>query len=770
MADFEALSKISGFSIYVEDVYTSSVTQGYTLATPFVTRINLTAGSSPAQVLNACTLIWNFGDGTIYQTRDVENSVLQSTSHVYNWPGQYEVKLSAISNDGVSSVTFSKTLSVVNFCGDTLQWDFSSWSDLLSTNVNAGAVPHGYQSCPPGDFNVATPITFRFTTSTTLSDRISFDLYSQNSLSQPWDVPTYENKYANLRPRWRFTDLDGNVVSNIKPTEDQLQAVIIDKNGRTPNAPGYDSTTQALVGYTGAIDIYYIDDIPSLTYNDSGATFTVNVPRIWVSYNNQSYPNYQDKNDGTFPSFSNNTVSLTSLFYVKNLSADHFNLTVNGSNISLPSTLWPDTSGMFFITVNSASAASALDSYANKTLLNYPVSNIPLLPITISTSVLGAATFEDNGFNFSRTDSLGRDTGGFYKNIFYTLSNTSNLLSSGSLTASFDVLATFFGTIVEPPPDPLSGYNPYTRVAAATSTANTFRSISVTGSSLHTFINFDKNYFVRKINENFNYGAQLQTYALQPTIASNNNLFAFLSAIAGNSYTTEDNFGTKTYEKISNFVTNTQDVDNSEVNSLYSLTNVIDNEFDNYNLNPPPVLKRAFDLFSTPHERLWGTREKYNTDFNNRLNHVNLGNALTAYNINTTIVSAGQKIVLNSIFDSSFYELLEVPVINSYASVTAANMQSHFTSGMSYPLTAYPLSSFYGWGVKTPVANYYKFWVFNDVYSNKPVNNLIDWNNNANSLSTTLSESNSSVEEWYKDGGILENIYSYYIYKGLDLL
>jgi len=121
MADFEALSKISSFSIYVEDVYTSSVSQGYTHATPFVARINLTSGSSPAEILNSCTLIWNFGDGTIYQIQDVENSVLQSTSQAYNWPGQYEVKLSAISNDGVSSITFSKTLSVVNFCGDTLQ-------------------------------------------------------------------------------------------------------------------------------------------------------------------------------------------------------------------------------------------------------------------------------------------------------------------------------------------------------------------------------------------------------------------------------------------------------------------------------------------------------------------------------------------------------------------------------------------------------------------------------------------------------------------------
>jgi hypothetical protein len=179
-------------------------------------------------------------------------------------------------------------------------------------------------------------------------------------------------------------------------------------------------------------------------------------------------------------------------------------------------------------------------------------------------------------------------------------------------------------------------------------------------------------------------------------------------------------------------------------------------------------------MFSISHNRLWGTRDKYNINFNNAGNHTNLGVSLTAYNIDTAIVSAGQKIVLNDIFTSSFYELLEIPRITSYASVTAANMQSYFPlstyPASSYPLTAYPLSAFFGWGVNTPVKSYYKFYVYKDEYNNTPVCNVIDWNTKSDGLSTTLSEANSSISEWYKDGGILENIYSYYLYKGLDLL
>ena len=54
--------------------------------------------------------------------------------------------------------------------------------------------------------------------------------------------------------------------------------------------------------------------------------------------------------------------------------------------------------------------------------------------------------------------------------------------------------------------------------------------------------------------------------------------------------------------------------------------------------------------------------------------HINLGSELSAYNINTTVVSAGQKIVANDIFYPQNYELIEVPAINSYSSITARNL------------------------------------------------------------------------------------------------
>lgn len=751
---------ITGFSVKYADYTTVNAVSGYVHATKIIASINTVANVSKSFILNNFSLFVTFGDGTLVEVVSATNNTLVTEPFAYDWAGIYQIKLTVVNKDNSNSKVYTSPFSAYNYLTDALSWNYSTWADLTSAIRANGGIFHGYQSCPPGEFNSPVPLVVNLTTSNRVSSNILLDLYSENSQSQPWEIATLNNKYSNLRPRWRFTDLDYNIVNSL--TSSNPTPVYINALGTETSAG-----SGTLVGFRESLSFYYIDDIPSLTY--SSGNYSVSVPTLWVVANMFSYPNYQDSNDKEKPSYSNSTIAVSSLFYVKNLSADHFKITVNGGNISLPGTLWPSVTSNFIVTVNSISADGINSNlYGDKVLLNYPIEYNDSA-ITLTTQPILASTFLVSSFYLSRKDSVDRDIGGFYRNALFTIGTNSDLLSSGICSATLYASTSAISLISEPPPNYTSGYNPYTRAAAA-SAAGAVGLVSLSGVTYYNIIDFNKTYFVRKINEDFNYGAQLKAYALQPTIAINDNLFTFLSAAAGNSYTTEDNFGTKAYEKIANFTSNIQDVTTGGVNELYSLSKLVDTEFDNFNLNPPPTLKKAFDLFSTSHDRLWGTRDKYNINFDNSKNHTNLGRLLSAYDIRTAIVSAGQKIVLNSIFDSDFYELLEVPTINSYASVTAANMQTYFTSVTSYPCTAYPLSAFFGWGVKTPVEDYYKFWVYNDVYNNTPVNNLIDWNTKTDGLSTTLSENISSTVEWYKDGGILENIYSYYLYKGLDLL
>lgn len=743
-------------SITLKETTTSTpIISGYTYATSIQGVVGSPIGVSPADVLNNFSLFVFFGNSQEIEINQVTSNTLITFPITYNWPGTYEVKLVVVPKNGCALSTFTKTFTAVNYVTDKLTWNNSNWPDMTPSNINNGAVYHGFQSCLPGPLNNATALTFNYTISNLLSSNIIFNLYSENSLSQPWEA-VLNNKYAQLRPRWRFTDLNNNYTSSISAFNST--PIYIDPLGNIS-----DSVNGILVGYTGTVDFYYIDDIPSLNYNN-GFVYPV-LPTLWVIYDTINISNSQDKNDGGAPSYSNSTVILSSYFYVKNLSADHFNITVNGGSISLSETAWPDTDTTFIATINSAITSSS--SFSNITLLNYPLLGTLNSTIFATVTPSAAATVYTSGFNFNRYDSVSRDSGGYFKNIISTLPLSSLLLSSGTLSTTLTLSAQILKTIIEPPPA-IGGYytasNAYNNITYALST------VSLKGITSFNVNNFYKNYFVRKINENFNYGSQLQSYALQDFIASNTNLITFLSAVAGDNVHPTENFGTVAYEKIANFVLNNQDPTTSNVNQLYSLASMIDTEFDNYNYNLPPVLQRQFDLYSNSKERLWGAREKYNTNFNAITDHVNLGNALTAIPLSTTVV-AGQKVVLNDIFNSNFYELIEIPLITSYASITANNMQAYFppANQLSFPLNSYPLSSFYGWGVKTPVATNYRFFVYSSHPTNTPVNSLIDWTTYTDSLSTTLNE-NIPLSAWYADGGVLENIYNYYISKGLNLI
>jgi hypothetical protein len=134
------------------------------------------------------------------------------------------------------------------------------------------------------------------------------------------------------------------------------------------------------------------------------------------------------------------------------------------------------------------------------------------------------------------------------------------------------------------------------------------------------------------------------------------------------------------------------------------------------------------------------------------------------------MVSAGQKIVVCDLFNPSYFELIEVPAITSYSSVTARNLQRLLPTVAypiySYPLTYYPLSALFGWGLITPVKENYNFYVYDPVTDITQVEGIINWDDQY----TTLSEHLSSHADWVKDEGYLETIINYNIHKGLGFI
>lgn len=769
-----------------EDVYGFTInngtlntgTSGFTFATPFTCSIQGIDGITEALVTSLYNIIWWWGDGT-YSTE-------YNPTHYYSWPGVYEIKLGLYNSLSATTtpayiVTFSTTVTASNYIRDSLEWDYSQWPDLSAGEPLNGACFHGYQSCKSGTNNGPIPLTLNYFTTVKDNSAINLQFYSQNSLSQPWtEVQT--SQLVNTRPRWRFTTVSASQIDD---------GYVIPEEGITPLSSteirilssGVLSSTGTLVGLSGSYSFYYIDDTPSLVVSGptSAIQVSANATTIWATLNTFNIPNYQDYEYINVPSFSNSTISLSSFYYVETLLPDHLSFTLDGE-LDFYSPHWLNVESRFVTTFNSFSGTNPLSAYkANKVLLNQPTNIRSSVPSTFfisysasqPTSVASSAA--SAVFNLSTNPASGHlnynfTKQGSYLGSFtpYVSANVGMLYGYGPVTGTDTIYYTSDLT-----PAPITGYNPIlipTNTYFLYSFTDAASSVIRGKSANFNVPDFNKTYFARKFGGAFDYGPLLKEYALQSTISQNPVFFdIYLNAVAGISATNEDTYGSMVFEKIANFVENNADISTSNLNQFYSLTKSLGLNLDNFNYNIPPTLARIVDLYSTQQSVVWGARSQFARNFANSTGHINLGTELSAYNVYTTMVTAGQKIVVQDLFDTEKYELLEVPSITSYDSVVVRNCQYMLSAYQSatFPLNVYPLSGFFGWGLLTPVYLNYRFYVYNNVTNNQQKEGLVNWDDPY----TTLSEaSGASHTDWVKDEGILENIFNYYIHKGLGLI
>lgn len=786
-----------------------SPASGYTLATPFNCSLIFEDIYTQAAVTSNYSIIWWFGDGT-YSTEF-------SPTHVYQWPGVYEIKVGlynnnpgvlAVFNDNTNVIenldvnvgniqydilaksanarTFSLTASITNFVQDRMTWNYgasgywgnTTWNDIIAGDPASGACFHGFQSCKTGAMSSGpVPIVFDYYTSLLSNDNINFKFYSHDSLAEPYtQAPT--SQLINLRPRWKFTTVsagpldDGAIITELgyKPVSSAEIRI-------TPN--GILSATGTLVGLSGQVPFYYIDDIPSLVVTNRVGVVSaaVNPTTLWVVLDTTNIPNYQDFEYAPVPSYSTSTVMLSSFFYVQTLLPQQLEMTVNGK-VPFNDIYWPRVESRFVTTVASSAMSGTAEFTSNKNLLQFPLNTDTLFTLhTVYTlenstvplsAVFNSSTVPvENNLYYSLSSFLpnGIKTGGFYIGTFapYT---TASALTARLYT---DIISGGLFYTTDLTPVSSTGFNPY---LIPTNTFVPYYNVPLEGSSeLFSVPDFNSTYFARKFGGGFDYAAQLKASALQPTIAENEVLFNnYFPAVAGISATNEDTFGGVVYEKIANFVANTIDPTVNNLNQFYSLTNSLGLEIDNYNYeNMPSTLKRIVDMYSAQQSYVWGARSNFARNFSLSAGLLNFSYPMREYNISVATVSAGQKIVVNDrLYDPYTYEVIEVPTITSYASITARNLNSFFApqSALTFPLTQYPLSGFFGWGLQTPIQNYYRVFVYNPYTDPAQVEGLVNWEDPL----TTLSESASSHAEWVKDEGILETIYNYYITKGLGLI
>jgi len=256
---------------------------------------------------------------------------------------------------------------------------------------------------------------------------------------------------------------------------------------------------------------------------------------------------------------------------------------------------------------------------------------------------------------------------------------------------------------------------------------------------------------VRRFNESWDAGVQMQSYALPEHIHDNASLFTgFFGNAVGGLESGQQQIGRTSYEKIANFLANHSEVDTSNVDQLYSLAEETDVPMDDYNWNFPIDLGRIMDIASIEHQRLWGERCQCNRNFEggstcSNCGHGhsrNLGEAFTALNYT---VSAGTPFIVKFRYGPGRYHLLDT---------------------VPKPTDTYPLSSTssIAW-LTSSYYNEYDFFHYIDTPCNNQVEGIINWEDSY----TTLSEQNSSLSAWYVENGIVDEMFNYMLHKGLGL-
>ena len=306
-------------------------------------------------------------------------------------------------------------------------------------------------------------------------------------------------------------------------------------------------------------------------------------------------------------------------------------------------------------------------------------------------------------------------------------------------------------------------YNKYANLggAAVLSGTNTF-TINPTGGA----------YKLRKIEENFDPSETIKSYRQQDFLLDFDTFFdQFMGGIVGTADSDPNELGNKIYEKIANFVDNHVDIETCNIDKLQSIAKQINHKIDRYNYNYPASVKRAMDLLSISHSKLWGGLSKFDRDFNTQNTDragvaINLGNKLS---VESYIVSAGTPIIINELFNDG-YRKVNTMHVSLHSSLTANAVYDSSTELYSqYPLSAYQAN--WGWGINTAltgleISGYNNFYEYNPIYNDTFLDNVIDWNNSNN----TLSRSNSSLSVWDTDSdGVIDLVIEHEIRKGLDL-
>ncbi len=791
-------SPVEGYSS-IAALSASALTQaGFTNISKFSFAPTITAayGSSGSQAdqmhkkLSTTVAKWEFGDGYSLSGSDVFSS-----EHIYKTPGIYTVSLFLFDQKGTALInTFTKTLSIYNYKETNIT--------LATTNTSAAKLIFGGVLDSDNKFNVKIDVSWQDYN----GENTTIFLTSNGSRAKPYDTT---NKYAHLIPYNSFhktitgpplgnntsikltpkyfyvsnTALFGDAADNVITLVPPVSNEKIDGDNRPLDALSAKllyATTDETYGDVAGPSFYYYDDIPTdLETINILISLDTSKHKLSQFYDdridkdiNTSELNYLESNvagvssgDGTLAGFR---------IQVAKKPITRLTFTSTGMK-EMSSISYKRQSDKFQIFVSPADENNNILKYYPELLFSTTSAAVSTLTSEYTTSV----NWSSGGDSYSSLVSS-ISTNKFPYNTSLSATSLSSFLylnidplSAGSWTLS--VSARFPEISAQ---GGLSGYGGSvgTGNAGGCVGAGLGSDFAVMSGSYTFTVNPSTNSTeIYKINEDIDYSNTIKSYRFQSFLHDYDKLFdGVFTAFVGQLSSSPTTFGKTIYEKIANFAANTNDIDTCNIDNIRALYDLLNEDIDFTLPNPPPGLKRLYDLFSIKISKLIGDYERIEDNLDTQY----FTNSAAGRNVDFTspitpetyTVTAGTTFVARQKFNNEFL------LINPQKVPTKRVDGSSSGESSTYPLSSYNVYSNWGWSLDTSVIgasglskvyDFYPYTTYNTTTAADTIkNSVIDFNNQY----TTLSRATTSLSaSWENDGGVIYDNLDYQIRKGLIL-
>lgn len=405
--------------------FTVSLTSGYVYGTEFVF-----TNTSTDRSLHR--YIWNLNDNSNFKYSE-------SITHIFEYPGLYNVTLSSIRYDGYIE-TFTQNISV-----DYLYRDYISFTEIPDTYSDPG-------------LHTNKPFKIKVVSSQP-KQPLNVNLFVANSKSIPYQEIA-NKKWNFLIPSWKFLDKNKNFITSLSVAPEPI------------------FYNNKVVGVSGTQEFYFID---SISTNDP----LKNCPLlITATLQTSSFIFNTDSSVYDYYSYANNKSVTTGItWFINDITPDLLKITGNYIDDIYP-LKWVDVKIPIMITYHSNRSLKLpdADNTISEILFGHPSTNAlgSITPLKLNLQDKNFTPFvssdqivENEPLYFQKTDSNVHDIGGY---IFTTITSKQSA-DQATITGYTTAYVDYTDYINQQFPYP-GAYSPQPTVWISNPTRNTLNKIT----------------------------------------------------------------------------------------------------------------------------------------------------------------------------------------------------------------------------------------------------------------------------------------------------